>query len=75
MTDSLLVKHREKIEDAKADIAMLVGRRLTRLIKETDTEVVGITIHTAHVRKGTGRHVQEIVVTDVAFTLPRGDRA
>ncbi|MEA3242319.1 MAG: hypothetical protein U9Q19_02625 [Pseudomonadota bacterium] len=70
-----LVKYREKIEEAKADIAVYLGQRLTELMHETSIEVKDLNIHTASVRQGTGAHVRNVVVTDVSLILAKGERA
>jgi hypothetical protein len=70
-----LVKYREKIEEAKADIAVYLGRRLTELFHETAIEIKDLNIHTANIRRGTGSHVKDIAVTDVSLILTKGQRA
>lgn len=70
-----VTKHKEKIEEAKADIAEFLGKRLTRLKHETGLYVCNLSMYTAVVRAGVGQHVKDIAVIEVSFQLENGNRA
>ena len=68
-------RHKEKMEQAKHEIAEYLSGRLTQLQHETAIHVVDLGIYTVVTNRGVGNHVKDLSVIEVRFVLEDGTSA